>query len=160
MGCRPRGGLGFSRAAPEGVSPASSGRFHPLSTPEEQVDLPEVPLLGTLAGLEPSADTGQSEKEKEIEARCLKVVNHHRAIEADLHEACEQAAQLQHAMWREKVAARREGRRPQPGPAQAWMAAHSRIKELTRDKGLFEAPNDGHDSSFQRPPWGLSTPSV
>ena len=144
---------GFSRAAP-GVRPPPtaqgplapgpvSGRYHPLSSaPEEEDTLPGVPLLGggDLGALDgkPAAqdkdkDTEDEDEQrrKDIEQRCKRVVDNHKAANQELHQLSVRMHKLQGAAWAEEAMARRERRRPRPEPLKAYMKAveeHDRLK--------------------------------
>ena len=148
--------LGFSRAAHAGVSPPpvaaglvtperTSGRFHLLSTPDEEVELPGVPLLGTgdLCALEPQERSGaegdnRSDEEKEVERRCQKVVDHHRAVKQELQHACREACKLQEAVWVDSLAARREGRRPNRQLQRQYLDATAKTDALKIEKRVFQ----------------------
>ena len=152
--------LGFSRAAGAGLGvrppPLAPGpvtpvrtdnRYEPFNSPEEEVVLPEIPMLGAagdLGALEPvrvsNIDEGtQSEQEKEIQARCSKVVDHYRAIKQELHQAACEVVKRQNEVWKEESMARREHRRPRPGPARAYMKAVNRVDSLRVEKSHYRS---------------------
>ena len=112
---------------------------------------------GDLGALEPTCmsnvnEETQSEEEKEIQARCSKVVDHFRAIRQELHQANCEVVKKQHEMWKEESMARRERRRPRPGPARAYMEALSRVDKLKVEKSLYvnsgTTSNNSGDSGF------------
>ena len=164
--------LGFSRAAHGGVSPPpmapglvtperTSGRFHLLSTPEEETELPEVPLLGTgdLCALDSQGQNGveednRSDEEKDVEKRCQRVVDHHRAVKQELQHACREACKLQEAVWVDSLAARREGRRPDKQLQRRYLDATAKTDALKIEKRVFQEhlSNANRVSGFQGHP--------
>ena len=58
------------------------------------------------------------------------------AISGELKEAIAADTAAQQALWREKSAARRQGRRPHPRFAREWVATGDRIHQLKIEAGL------------------------
>ena len=119
------------------------------SIPEEGEELPEVPLLGTgeLGALEcqpadkeekDNEDTEEEKKRKDIEERCRRVVDNHKAASQELHQVSVRMHKLQGAAWAEEAMARREHRKTRPEPLKAYMKAVGEHDKLKVEKRILQ----------------------
>ena len=166
------GVLGFCRAADQSVgvrpSPLAPGpiapttvdnKFQAFQTPDEEDDMPEVPVLGEagdLGALEPASEAKQQEttEDEQKEERMRKVIEHHQAIKSEIHEAASELAERQREAWLEKSMARREGRKPRREFAERHMAAESKLTALRYEGELYHdgVLREGVASTFQGRP--------
>ena len=72
------------------------------------------------------------------------------SIKGDLDAACRADNEAQRALWQEKSLARRQGRRPDPRFAQAWVATGDRIHQLKVEHGLH-APRPNRNEYYFDP---------
>ena len=93
-----------------------------------------------------------------------RAVNIFESISKELTEANRADIEAQKALWREKSLARREGRRPHPKYARAWIAAGDRVHQLKIEAGLH-CPRPSRNEFFYDPnlafsPAGPGAPSA
>ena len=69
-------------------------------------------------------------------------------IDDELKAAVAADTAAQRALWREKSQARREGRRPDPKYARAWVATGDAIDALKKEHGLYVGPRKRDEFYF------------
>ena len=70
------------------------------------------------------------------DVRTAKVLDIERSIKSELDELIKKDTEAQRALWQEKSIARREGRKPDPKFARAWVEAGDAIAALRAEHGI------------------------
>ena len=70
------------------------------------------------------------------------------AIAGEMNKLVKADAAAQRELWREKSRARREGRRPDPRYARAWVATGDAIAALRAEHGLYKPKAERNEFYF------------
>ena len=77
-----------------------------------------------------------------------KAVETFQSIDKELKAAVAADTAAQRALWREKSQAKREGRKPDPRYARAWVATGDAIDALKKEHGLYVGPRKRDEFYF------------